>query len=137
MSDDEESLNEPQSLPTPAALPMPPAPQVVYVQQAPAPANPLATTALVLGILAVVLCWSVWLGIILGTLASSFGGIGLSRAKNGAPTKGMATAGLILGIVGIVLSVLFIVAVFSIGHSAQDRFDRIEYCLDHQRDPSC
>jgi hypothetical protein len=122
--------------PTPS-LPMPPAPQVAYVQQTPAPTNPLATTALILGICGVVLFWTVWLGIILGVLAIIFGGIGLSRAKNGAPNKGMATAGLVLGIVSVVLGVVFIAAIFSFGDSAQDQFDRIEYCLDHQRDPSC
>ena len=134
MPDDQENLNGPDSPPPP---PLPPAPQVVYVQQTPAPTNPLATTALILGICGVVLFWTFWFGLILGTLAIIFGAIGLSRAKNGAPNKGMATAGLVLGIVGVVLGVIFIVAIFSIGNSAQDRFDRIEYCLDHQRDPTC
>ncbi len=136
MSDDQQNLNEPET-PPPALLPMPPAPQVVYVQQTPAPTNPLATTALILGICGVVLFWTFWFGLILGALAIIFGAIGLSRAKSGAPNKGMAIAGLVLGIVGVVLGALFIVLIFSIGNSAQDRFDQFGYCMDHPRDPAC
>ena len=103
MSDDQENLNEPESPALPPIQPMPPAPQVVYVQQTPAPTNPLARTALILGICGVVLFWTFWFGLILGALAIIFGAIGLSRAKNGAPNRGMATAGLVLGIVSVVL----------------------------------
>jgi hypothetical protein len=136
VSDDVENLNESET-PPPASLPMPPAPQVVYIQQTPAPNNALATTALILGIVGVVLFWTFWFGIILGVLAIIFGAMGLSRAKSGAPNKGMATAGLVLGIVSVVLGALFIVAIFSLGNSAQDRFDRFGYCMDHPRDPTC
>ena len=45
----------------------------------------------------------------------------------------MAIAGLVLGFVGVVLGVIFILAIFFIGKSAQDQFDRSEYCFD-QRD---
>jgi len=136
VSDDEQNLNEPETSP-PAILPMPPAPQVVYVQQTHAPNNALATTALILGIVGVVLFWTFWFGIILGVLAIIFGAIGLSRAKSGAPNKGMAIAGLVLGIVSVVLGALFIVLIFSIGNSALDRFDRFGHCMDHPRDPTC
>ena len=84
MSEDQENLNEPEA-PPPAILPMPPAPQVVYVQQA--PANALATTALILGIVGVVLFWTFWFGIILGILAIIFGAIGLSRGEEWSPEQ--------------------------------------------------
>ena len=49
----------------------------------------------------------------------------------------MAIAGLVLGIVSVALGALFIVAIFSFGNSAQDRFDQFGYRIDHPRDPSC
>jgi hypothetical protein len=57
------------------------------------PSNGMATASLVLGILGFLLP-------ILSILALIFGGIGISKANQGAPGKGLATAGLVLGIVG-------------------------------------
>ena len=63
-----------------------------------------------LGIIAVVLSWTVWGGIILGILAICFGGVGLGRAGRGEATnRSAALAGLILGIVAIALLVLLVV----------------------------
>lgn len=76
-----------------------------------APRNGMGTAALVLGIISVVLSWTVWGGVILGALAIIFGSIGLGRAKRGEATnRSSAMAGLILGIVAIALLVLLIVA---------------------------
>jgi hypothetical protein len=72
------------------------------VQQAPSQGNGLAVAALVLGILAVVLFWTVRPGLILGILATIFGGVGLAKANKGAPYKGLAIAGLVLGVLTIV-----------------------------------
>lgn len=75
-----------------------------------APKNGLGTAALVLGIIGVVLSWTVYLGVILGALAIIFGGIGLGRAKRGEATnRGSAMAGLVLGIVAIALLALLVV----------------------------
>ncbi len=98
--------DERSSIPPPP--PLPPPPIVYHVVQ---PANGLATASLVLGILGIVLFW--FLGFIMSILAIVFGGIGLGRAKAGAPGKGSAMAGLILGIVGLVLPLLLIVAIRS------------------------
>ncbi len=70
-----------------------------------APAEPPAkvgfgVTALVLGIVAVFLCWIPLIGLILPVLALVFGGIGI-YLRNG---KGMAVAGLVLGIITFALS---------------------------------
>jgi hypothetical protein len=53
----------------------------------------MATASLVLGILGLFLP-------ILGVLALIFGGIGISKANQGATGKGLAIAGLVLGIIG-------------------------------------
>ena len=79
--------------------------------------NGLAVTAMVLGIISVVLCWVWFLGGVLALLAIVFGALGMGRAKraNGAG-KGAAVAGLVLGVVGLLLAIIFvIVAVIAIG----------------------
>jgi hypothetical protein len=53
----------------------------------------MATASLVLGILGLFIP-------ILGVLALIFGSIGISKANQGAPGKGLAVAGLVLGILG-------------------------------------
>jgi hypothetical protein len=107
----------------PGGYPAPPYPagygQPVYGQLAygqpygvgyPAPRNGLGTAGLVLGIIAVVLSWTVWVGITLAILAIIFGSVGLGRAKRGEATnRGSAIAGLVLGIVAIALLVLLVI----------------------------
>lgn len=67
--------------------------------------NGLGTAALVLGILAVVTCWTVVGGVILGLVAIVLGVLGRGRARRGeADNGGMALAGLVLGVVAVVLS---------------------------------
>ncbi len=74
-----------------------------------APRNGFGITALVLGILAVVLCWTAIGGIVLGVLAIIFGILGINRANHGiASGRGMPIAGLVTGIVGLVISVLLV-----------------------------
>jgi Domain of unknown function (DUF4190) len=67
--------------------------------------NGPGTAALVLGILAVVLSWTVVGGIVLGILAVVFGFVGRGRVKHGeADNRRSATAGIVTGVVGIVLA---------------------------------
>jgi uncharacterized protein DUF4190 len=67
--------------------------------------NGLAVAGMVCGIVGLLIA-----GIILGPLAIIFGGIGLSRANKGAPHRGQAIAGLVLGILDVVLIVILIAA---------------------------
>jgi len=70
----------------------------------------MAVAALVLGIIAVVLCFVVILNWILAILAIIFGAVGMSKAnKIGGKGKGMATAGLALGVIGAILGVVIVV----------------------------
>ncbi|MFJ4922675.1 DUF4190 domain-containing protein [Streptomyces sp. NPDC088725] len=79
----------------------PPAPQ--------GQSNGLGVTAMVLGILSVVLFWFVGLGIVLGILALIFGAVGLRKARRGeASNSGVALAGVILGPIGVVASAAFL-----------------------------
>lgn len=113
------------------AIPPMPAQQVVYVTQQPV-TNGMATAALVCGIVALVLFWTVWLGLILGVLAVVFGALGRTKAAQGAPNKAQATAGLWLGIAALVVSILFVGLVTSWVTSRQGPiFDQVERCMDN------
>ena len=88
----------------------PPPPQSGYGYPQPARSNGMAVAALVLGIIGLVLFWVPLLGMVLAILAIIFGGVGMSRANQGASGKGLAIAGLVLGIVAIAIYVLAILA---------------------------
>ena len=75
-------------------------PSAAPPQTAPSPKVGFGVTALVLGIVAVFLCWIPLFGLILPILAMIFGGIGI-YLHNG---RGMAVAGLVLGIVTFALT---------------------------------
>ena len=69
----------------------------------------MAITAMVLGIAALVLCWSAFGGLVLGLLAVVFGIVALRRARRGeAGGQGRAIAGLITGAIGLVLGAVFL-----------------------------
>jgi hypothetical protein len=69
----------------------------------------MAVTALVLGIVALVLCWSGVGGLLFGLLAVPFGIVALRRAGRGqAGGRGRAIAGLVTGGFGIVLGAVFL-----------------------------
>lgn len=71
--------------------------------------NGLGTAALVCGVIAIVMCWTVGLGIILGVLGIVFGIIGRQRATRGEATNGgAALAGLVTGAIGLALGIAFI-----------------------------
>jgi hypothetical protein len=82
-----------------------PAPVATYGTPATGIRNGTGTAALVLGIIAIVLCWTVIGGIVLGILAVIFGFIGRGRVKRGeADNRRSTNAGIIMGFVGIVLA---------------------------------
>ena len=100
--------------------------------QAP-PARPvsgggMATAALVLGILALVTCWTVVGGVLLGLLAIIFGVVGLRRANRGlALGRGRAISGIILGVLGILVAGLLIAVGVSLLNS--DEVKNLRSCL--------
>lgn len=68
--------------------------------------NGLAIAGMVCGLVGLLV-----FAVVLGPLAIIFGGIGLSRAKSGAPHRNMAIAAIVLGIVDLALFVAFLLAV--------------------------
>lgn len=74
--------------------------------------NGLAIAGLVCGIVGILL-----FNVILGPLAIIFGGVGLSRARHGAPHKGMSIAAIVLGVVDLVVWVALLAVVSQHGGS--------------------
>ncbi|MFE2355545.1 DUF4190 domain-containing protein [Streptomyces parvulus] len=92
--------------------------------------NPMAVAALVLGILAVLLFWTVIGGALLGLLALIFGIIGARKARGGqAPRRVMSIVGAVLGALGLVASVVIIAIGASILNS--DEFKDFDDCVQH------
>ncbi|MDT8912468.1 DUF4190 domain-containing protein [Amycolatopsis sp. PS_44_ISF1] len=109
-----------------------PAPPVGYDQQQPvAPRNGFGVTALVLGILAIVLCWTVWGGIVLGVLALIFGILGIKRAnRREATNKGAAVAGVVTGVIGLIIGIILAVVVGSIFAIFGDQISSYQDCVN-------
>ena len=91
----------------------PPPPQQPYYggyQPPPTgPKNGLGIAALVLAIVGLVFCWSVFGGVVLGVIAVILGIVGFGRAKRGQATNtGVAIAGVVLGALAVIVSLAFI-----------------------------
>ena len=85
-----------------------------YGETQPRPGSGMAITALVLGVLALLTCWTVVGGILLGLVAVVLGIVALSKIKRGrASGKPMAIIGIITG----ALALLAAVALIAVGAS--------------------
>ncbi|OEJ23786.1 hypothetical protein AR457_04025 [Streptomyces agglomeratus] len=103
-----------------------------YGQTSPDPAvkrsNGLAVAALVLGVAAILLFWTVFGGIVLGLLAVIFGIIGARKARGGrAPHGMMSIIGAVLGALGLIASVVIIAIGASILNS--EEFKNFDDCV--------
>ncbi|MDQ2792306.1 MAG: DUF4190 domain-containing protein [Actinomycetota bacterium] len=84
-----------------------------YGATAAPPRNGFGITALVLGLLALLLFWTVVGGLVFGILAVIFGLLGRARAKRGEATNGgLSVAGVVLGVIGL-LAAIGLVALFA------------------------
>ncbi|MCW2743752.1 MAG: hypothetical protein JWM48_302 [Mycobacterium sp.] len=107
------------------------------------PRNGFGIAALVLGILALIFCWTIVGGILFGILAIIFGILGRGRARRGeASNGGLALAGLITGAVGLVLAVVFAVVGVGLVASHSSDLSNFQQCLssagqDKQAQNSC
>jgi len=137
-----------EQLPPPgsfAATP-PPGPQFGPQNQAAsyAPAssdnNGVATTAMVLGIIALVTFWLCGLGALLGILAAVLGFVGLSKSKKSAESKGrgQAIAGIVTGLLALIVTVGLFMVFFAFGTFGPNNFPDSQ--CDQSRywqDPDC
>ena len=106
-----------------------------YPAPAQAQRNGFGVAALVLGILAAVLFWTVFAGLVLGLLAVVFGILGYRRKSRGEATNGgMALAGAILGGLGLAVSAVILVAGASLLGS--EEFGNLTDCLQNAKSVS-
>ncbi|MBT2489879.1 DUF4190 domain-containing protein [Streptomyces sp. ISL-96] len=90
--------------------------------------NGPAIAALVLGIAAILLFWTVFGGIVLGLLAVIVGIVGARKARGGrAPHGKMSVIGAVLGALGLIASVVIIAIGASILNS--DEFKDFDDCV--------
>ncbi|NEA40619.1 DUF4190 domain-containing protein [Streptomyces sp. SID11385] len=105
------------------------------------PGGGMAVAALVCGIAAVVFCWTIAGGIVLGVLGIVFGIIAFRRSRRtGAPNQGIGLAGIIVGAVGVVggaitLGVVIAVATSDDFQDSYDSFRNYSECLRHAQSP--
>src|ERR1019366_1416763 len=97
------------SYPMPPGVYPPPPPYGAPDPYAQAPTgNGYAVTALVLGLISLILSWFPGVDWVLAALAIIFGAVGISTAgRRGGAGRGMAIAGLVLGVVAAVLGIIF------------------------------
>jgi hypothetical protein len=89
------------------------------------PRNGAGTTALVLGILALIFTVLFFpIGLVLALFAIGFAMVGRSRAKRGTATnRGAATTGMVLGVLSLIVGIMFaVISVFA--------FQQIRECID-------
>lgn len=97
---------------------------------------------MVLGIISIVLFWTVGFGVLLGILAVIFGAIGMRKAEQlpGRLHRGRSLAGIITGAAGILLGIAFIVFVVAAADDVQINSDPVDGFCDEGRflqDPDC
>lgn len=104
-------------------------------EHAPRRGNGFAVTALVLGIIALVLAFIPVVNLVsfvLAALAIIFGIVGLVASGKRRSGKGMSITGIVLGAVAIVIAVLMYVLVFNAAEDAceDEGYGDIEKCID-------
>lgn len=97
-----------------------------------AASNGMATAAMVLGIIAVVLFWAFGLSTLIGIVAIVLGAVALKRANTlpGRTGRGQAIAGIVTGTIGALAGVLLLVGIVALGEEAEDRFREVGESLD-------
>ncbi|NYG54630.1 DUF4190 domain-containing protein [Nocardioides perillae] len=93
----------------------------------------LAIAALVLGALALLTCWTIVGGIVLGVAALVVGLVALGRArKSTGGGKGLAIAGIVLGVLGAVLSGALLA--FGLSFLGSEEAQDLQECLQQAGD---
>lgn len=92
--------------------------------------NGMATAALVLGIVSIVMGFFGWIGIICGLLAIIFAVIAKKKIKENpalASSKGAATGGLVMGIIGLIIGIAITVIAIMFVKAVANEFDSDEF----------
>ena len=99
-------------------------------QPAGPPRNGFGVAALTLGLIAAVLFWTVFGGILLGLLAVIFGILGFRRGKRGEATNGtLAMVGTVIGALAFLASGAILAFVLSVVSSGN--YDELQDCVQN------
>ncbi|MET9607151.1 DUF4190 domain-containing protein [Streptomyces sp. NPDC006512] len=101
--------------------------QTGYPPPAPRAANGLAVASLVLGLVALPVCFApffFWIGTLIGLTGLGIGIAAMAQARSGAPRKGMALAGTVLGGLSLLASVGGGFLTVAVLHEASDRVEQ-------------
>lgn len=95
------------------------------------PRNGMGVAALILGIIALLAFWTIFLGIVLGLLALIFGIAGRRRAaRREATNGGAALAGAILGGIALAASLLFLALVGAFFFNHKSDIEKFRDCVN-------
>ncbi|HET6562351.1 MAG TPA: DUF4190 domain-containing protein [Marmoricola sp.] len=100
-----------------------------YYEQPQKRGSGMAIAALILGVLALLTCWTVLGGILFGLVAIILGFVASRRAKRGeAGGRAMAIIGIVTGLLGLIISVVIVVAIGAFWNS--DSVQDYRNCLE-------
>ena len=80
------------------------------------PRNGAGLASLILGIIGLLLCWLLGIGIVPGIIGLILGVVGMRRAKRGLATnRGVAIAGVVTSVIAIIASAVFLAFAIALG----------------------
>ena len=104
----------------------------------PSPKNGIGIAAMVVGIVALLLCWIPFLGLLLAIVALVLGIVGIRKVSRGEATnKGMAIAGVVTGALALLLGAFFTFAVVAIFDDIGSLVECVEQSATPEEEAAC
>lgn len=133
-----EPPQDPYAPPAPGHGYAPPAPGYGYAPAPPptSPTNGLGVAALVVGVIALLICWVPVIGVLAGLTAAGLGIGGWVRGRRTGGGVGLAVAGTVLGALAVVLGILATLLLFSLLGTLADcdqpgfTDDQVSQCIE-------
>jgi hypothetical protein len=102
------------------------------------PKNGIGIAAMVVGIVALVLCWIPFLGLVLAIVAVVLGIVGIRKASRGEATnKGMAIAGVATGGLALLVGAFFTIATIAIFDDIGSLVECVEQAETAEEEQAC
>ncbi|WP_337060137.1 DUF4190 domain-containing protein [Kineococcus sp. G2] len=99
------------------------------------PRNGAGLASLILGIVGLLLCWFLGIGIVPGIIGLILGIVGMKRAKRGEATnRGVAIAGVVTSVLAVLASAVFLAITIALGNFIADNSADITACMEQAGD---